>query len=500
MTASTGATLPDILNSITAASSESDVEQKVVIPLLSLLGYSERDWHPQFVIGNSRLDFLVCPKDAAISYLPYLAIEVKSPSKKIAQSGWQISKYMRKSGAVLGLLTNGYFFRIFYNYKGKITTILEYEQLALIENHILFHKLLCKTTSISFYQALYHSEQQMRLKFAKAISNTFGIENMLGLFKRNKASPQETKESLVSDATVEQSLLSELKEERKSMIITVFNNKGGVGKTTMTINLAAALNELGKRVLLIDIDGQANLTTGLGIDPLIDVEDTGKKDITHLLTEPRTKLEETIIKKRWGQIELDLVPSHIRLSRMENTLNTTIDIDRVLESKLRNHNYDFVFIDPPPSFGRVNGISLMASSAILIPTQLSAYPIRALEYVLDRIDEVQLLKPLPILGIAVSMYDQRSSMFNLSMTERLFDVLKRKGWSNKVELFPESTWIPRLNILSVSQDKGYPLYQAEFDDELTYQDKEAAQKALERYTELAEYLIKITQKESENNG
>jgi cellulose biosynthesis protein BcsQ len=178
---------------------------------------------------------------------------------------------------------------------------------------------------------------------------------------------------------------------------------------------------------------------------------------------------------------------------MENTLNTTIDIDRVLELKLRNHGYDFVLIDPPPSFGRVNAISLMASSAMIIPTQLSAYPIRALEYVFDRIDEIQQLKKLQILGIAVSMYDQRSSSFNLSMREKILELLQVKELAGKVDIFPEKTWIPRLNIISTAQDKGYPIHEVEFDDTLTSVDKEAAEKTIERYTELARHLIQSTQ-------
>jgi cellulose biosynthesis protein BcsQ len=280
------------------------------------------------------------------------------------------------------------------------------------------------------------------------------------------------------------------------MIITVFNNKGGVGKTTMTINLAAALNQLGKQVLLIDIDAQANLTTGLGIDPLEDIESQGKKDITHLLTEPKTTLEETIIKKQWKNVQLNIVPSHIRLSNMESELIQIIDSDRLLVKKLKNHNYDFVLIDPPPSFGKVNRISLMASSAILIPTQLSPYPIRALEYVIEKLNDIAQQKDEPpsILGIAVSMYDQRSSNFNLSMSERLFDILQKNAASSKIVLFPETTWIPRLNIVSNCPDKGYPLSQAEFDDKLTPSDKEAAQKAIERYTNLAEHLSNITEK------
>jgi cellulose biosynthesis protein BcsQ/predicted type IV restriction endonuclease len=489
MTADSSSTLQDIFKAITLNSSESDVEKKIVIPLLLTLGYTSADWQTQVVILQSKLDFLVGQSDSALITTPYLIIEVKAPNKNIAHSVWQINNYMRRAGAVLGLLTNGYDFCILYNYEEKITQIVEYSQATLIHQYKIFHKILSKKTYLHYTATLYKNQQQIRLHFLKLISQTVQQEHMLGLFNKAKTSPTQ-----IQQPSEKEILVPETKEERKSMIITVFNNKGGVGKTTTTINLAAALNKLGKRVLLIDIDAQANLTTGLGIDPLEDVEQQGKKDITHLLLEPRTKLEDVVITKQWGELELHVVPSHIRLGRMETTLNQTVDSDRLLAKKLKKHDYDYVLIDPPPSFGKVNGISLMASSALLIPTQLSAYAIRALEYVLDRTNEVEQLKdePLPILGIAVSMYDQKSSNYNKSMVVRLFEILEKSGGSNKAELFPESTWIPRLNIVSISQDKGYPLYQGEFDERLASQEKEAAQKVLERYTNLASHLIKIT--------
>ncbi|MEH2403314.1 AAA family ATPase [Nostoc sp.] len=497
MIADYGSTLQNIFQAIALNSNESDVEQKVVIPLLHILGYSNTDWQSQVVILQSKLDFLVGQPDSALIKPAYLIIEVKAPSKNIAHSVWQINNYMRHTGSVIGLLTNGYDFRILYNYNEKITTIVEYSQATLIHKYRSFYKILSKTTYLNFTSTVYKNQQNIRLQFLNLISKEVQQEDMLGLFNKGKTSPIQTQQ--ISEEKVS---VSEIKEESKSMIITVFNNKGGVGKTTTTINLAASLNKLGKRVLLIDIDAQANLTMGLGIDPLDDIEQKGKKDITHLLTEPRTKLEDTIITTNWGDVQLDLVPSHIRLSRMETTLNQTVDSDRLLAKKLKKHDYDFVLIDPPPSFGKVNSISLMASSAILIPTQLSAYAIRALEYVLDRTNEIEQLKdePLPILGIAVSMYDQKSSNYNKSMVVRLFEILEKSGGSNKVELFPENTWVPRLNIVSICQDKGYPLYQGEFDNTLVSQEKEAAQKVLERYTSLAQHLIKITTGDSKNNG
>lgn len=497
MTASANSALPNIFKSITPQSSESDVEQKVIIPLLRFLGYTDEDWHSQALVGKSKLDFLIRPKDSDVIYPPYLVIEVKAPSKNLAHSFWQISKYLRQSGAILGLLTNGYQFHIFYNHDRKIINLINYDQAIFIEQLALFYKILSKTTCLKFNKALYQNQQQLRLSFLKLISKALDSEEMLGLFNKSKADLTKTKDNHGTDANIEErALVTEHKEECTSMIITVFNNKGGVGKTTTTINLAAALNKLGKRVLLVDIDAQANLTMGLGIDPLNDVELQGKKDVTHLLTEPRTTIENTVIGKFWDDVQLDIVPSHIRLSDMEPTLIMTPDIDRVLAKKLKKYreHYDYIFIDPPPSFGKVNIISLMASSAVLIPTQLSSYPIRALEYVIARAIAFDKAKdePMPILGIAVSMYDRAAAKVALNMSKQLLEIIAKIPDSKNVELWPQHTWIPRLSIVSTTPGKGYPLCFAEFDEQLSSKDKEAAQDAFSCYTKLAEHLISVT--------
>jgi cellulose biosynthesis protein BcsQ len=471
------------LKAITLQSSESDIEIKVIIPLLKVLGYGDEDWRSQARFAKIKLDFLVHPNELFTTCLPYLVIEVKAANKNIDSAVWQINNYMRQSRATLGLLTNGYRFRLLYNHQGQVVTIFNYSQAELISQFSLFYKILCKETCLKVGNAVLQSQNNINLQFLNHIAKAFANEDMFGLFKKNSDSNSEPKPE--SSAVNSQ--------KRKSMIITVFNNKGGVGKTTLTINLAATLTQLGKKVLLVDIDAQANLSTGLGVDPLNDVELAGRKDITHLLTEPKTKLEDVIYQKRWNDIELDVVPSHIRLSRMESRLTQMVDSDRVLAKKLKNNEYDFVFIDPPPSFGKVNGISLMASSGILIPTQLSPYPVHALEYVIAQAQEIEEFKgePLPILGVAISMYDQRSTNFNISMTELAKKILAKHSGVREVDLFPENTWIPRLNIVSQCPEQGYPLHQAEFDTNLSSQEREAAQKALEKYENLASYLMSV---------
>ena len=499
MTSSADSTPRNLFKSISPQSSEMEVGQRVIIPLLRSLGYSNVDWQSEAVVGKSKLDFLVSLQDSDVPYPPYLVIEVKAPSKNIVQSIWQINKYLRQSGAILGLLTNGYQFRVFYNYKGKIITIEEYSQDKFIDKFDLLYKLLCKATCLKVNHALYQSQQKIRSKFLTLALKAFTREDTLRLFNKNKTPSTENKEAYLTSAKLEQTPLDiEHKEDHKAMIITIFNNKGGVGKTTTTINVAAALNKLGKRVLLIDIDAQANLTTGLGIDPLNDIELQGKKDITHLLTEPRTTLDNTVIHKQWDDIQLDIVPSHIRLSDMEATLISTVDIDRVLAKKLKKYEnqYDYILIDPPPSFGKANTISLMASSAVLIPTQLAPYPIRALEYVVNRAIAIDQSRdePLPILGIAVSMYNRSANKLALAMTEQILEVISKNPEGKNVELWPQNTWIPSLSIVATTPGKGYPLCFAEFDNEISSRDKEAAQDAFSCYTKLAEYLISVTKR------
>ena len=477
------------LNSITSKSSETEVEHKIIVPLLQWLGYESGDWRSQVSFGNSKLDFLIYPEEFKLHCPPFLVIEVKAPGKPINRHGWQINRYMRKVGAMLGLITNGSSFQLLCRYQDQsryqdqIVIIANYSASELVENFRLFHNLLCRATCFKVCNVILNNQQRINQKFLMRVAEAFGNQSIPALFEEQ---PELSSQPLQKES-------NSIQRRNKSMIITVFNNKGGVGKTTLTINLAASLARLGKRVLLVDIDAQANLSTGLGIDPLNDVELARKKDITHLLIDPRVKLEDVIYSKRWSHhdLQLDIIPSHIRLSRMENDLTQMVDSDRVLAKKLKNHSYDFVFIDPPPSFGKVNRISLMASNGILVPTQLSSYPIRALEYVLAQAQEVGNYKddPLPILGVAISMYDQRSNSFNLSMLEKLKDILEKTDGGSQVSIFPEETWIPRLNIVSQCPEKGYPIQEAEFDDHLNSQEREAAQKALERYDRLASHLI-----------
>ena len=472
-----------LLDRVETCTTEKALEDRVLTPLLMLLGYDKADVAQQVPFGRKRVDFLVKAQQAAPSS-HYLVIEAKAPHKSIAHNSWQLREYLRESGSLLGLLTNGNQFKLLYNDGRAIHILWEFERADLYDNYRLLGSLLWQRNCDRVMAAFADSHRKVHHQFIRAIarlSHDPKMMSLLAIHDRQTSDPEP--------------------QRRESMIITVFNNKGGVGKTTLTINLAAALSQMGKRVLLIDIDAQANLTTGLGIDPLEDIEKAGRKDITHLLTEPKTTAASVTISKRWGNVTLDVIPSHIRLSNMENQLIQLVDSDRILAKKLKNHDYDFVFVDPPPSFGKVNRISLMASAGVLVPTQLSPYPIRALEYVLSQVEEVGQFRetPLPIVGIAVSMYDRQSKTFNQAMVDDLNAKLDRLPGGDRTALFREATWVPRLNVLSKSQSKGYPLCAADFDEDLGSQDRNSVENALAAFENLAKELIQKVSVDVEPN-
>ncbi len=470
-----------LLDRVDDCKSEKALEDRVIVPLLELLGYEAADFSQQAPFGRKRVDFLVKAQQAA-PHSHYLIIEAKAPHQSIAHNTWQLRHYLRDSGSLLGLLTNGNQFKLLYNDGAVVHQLWQFDRPQLRQDYRLLGSLLWQANCDRVMAAFNHSHRQVQNRFVQAIARLSHDPKVMTLL-----------------AMPDRQQLDTENQHRQSMIITVFNNKGGVGKTTLTINLAAALSQMGKRVLLVDIDAQANLTIGLGIDPLEDVEKANRKDITHLLTEPKTTAESVTIKKKWGNVVLDVIPSHIRLSEMENQLIQLVDSDRILAKKLKNHGYDFVLIDPPPSFGKVNRISLMAAAGVLVPTQLSPYPIRALEYVVGRVEEVGQFRdtPLPIVGVAVSMYDQRSKNFNQSMVDELNYRLDKVPGGDRVSLFSERTWVPRLNVISKSQSKGYPLCAADFDDELSAQDRESVENALASFEVLAQELIQKTSIEVE---
>lgn len=187
-------------------------------------------------------------------------------------------------------------------------------------------------------------------------------------------------------------------------IISIVNQKGGVGKTTTTINLAAALANLNQRVLIVDYDQQANATIGLGInreDILFDVSDF----FTHI-----GLLRKAIIKTKITN--LDLIPASIKLANIEESLYNLPDKEYLLKRKLDmlNSEYDYILIDCPPSLGLIVDNALYASDSVIIPVECGYYAYEALSQMINKIDKVQNVKPIEIEGILLTKLDNRNTL------------------------------------------------------------------------------------------
>jgi len=202
-------------------------------------------------------------------------------------------------------------------------------------------------------------------------------------------------------------------------IISIANQKGGVGKTTSAINLAASLAAIEHPTLLIDVDPQSNTTSGLGIEPK-----TVKNSIYEVMI-GGSGAEKAI--RQTELAYLDLIPSHINLVGAEIEMVDRKDRERILSNAIGglDDKYDFIIIDCPPSLGLLTINSLTASDSVLIPVQCEYFALEGLGQLLNTIKIVrQHLNPeLEIEGVLLTMYDSRTRLSNQVAEEvkRYFD-------------------------------------------------------------------------------
>ncbi|TGV00314.1 ParA family protein [Flavivirga rizhaonensis] len=196
-------------------------------------------------------------------------------------------------------------------------------------------------------------------------------------------------------------------------IIAIANQKGGVGKTTTSINLAASLGVLEKKVLLIDADPQANATSGIGID--IESIEIG----TYQLLEHSNSVRETIMKTE--SPNLDIIPAHIDLVAIEIELVDKDAREYMLKKALADiqNDYDYILIDCAPSLGLLTLNALTAADAVVIPIQCEYFALEGLGKLLNTIKSVQKIHnpELDIEGLLLTMYDARLRLSNQVVEE-----------------------------------------------------------------------------------
>jgi len=199
------------------------------------------------------------------------------------------------------------------------------------------------------------------------------------------------------------------------MIFTVTNQKGGVGKTTTVLNLGVYLAVKGQRVLLIDADPQANLTSGLGINhepnALNEVSNSKFKTIYDLLV---NQVDAKEIKQKTRIPNLDIIPSGIELAGAEVELVSALSRENILKKALEKeqNNYDFIIIDCPPSLGLLTINGLVAANQVLIPVQSEYYALEGLGQLINTIKLIKsnLNSEMNIGGVILTMFDSRTNL------------------------------------------------------------------------------------------
>jgi len=249
-----------------------------------------------------------------------------------------------------------------------------------------------------------------------------------------------------------------------SKIIAVTNQKGGVGKTTTSVNLSAALATLGKRVLLVDIDPQGNTTSGIGVN---------KADVTNCVYDviindvhPKDAILPTQI------TGLSILPATIQLAGAEIELVPTISREVRLKKSLHlvKHMFDYIIIDCPPSLGILTINSLTAADSVIIPIQCEYYALEGLSQLLNTVRLVQkhLNTSLQIEGVLLTMFDARTNL-GIQVIEEVKKYFQQKVYQ---------TVIPRNVRLSEAPSHGESI--------ITYDPRS---KGAEVYLELAKEVI-----------
>ena len=247
-------------------------------------------------------------------------------------------------------------------------------------------------------------------------------------------------------------------------VIAVANQKGGVGKTTTAVNLAACLAKEGRKVLLIDSDPQGNATSGLGFDK----RDVKKCIYDALINE--VPMADTL--KHTTYENLDVIPATIQLAGAEIELVSLMNREGRLKNALERikHDYDYVIIDCPPSLGLLTINALTAASSVMIPVQCEFYALEGITMLMNTIQLVQrnLNPALKLEGVVMTMFDSRTNLAQ--------DVVEEVKKYFKTKMY--KTIVPRNVRLSEAPSHGMPVI-----------DYDSKSKGAQVYMELAQEVI-----------
>ncbi len=357
---------------------ESEVESKLIVQyLLPQLGYTPDTWHQEVAIGSIRLDFLAF----AAQVIPFVldansplsvVMEAKHPKQNLNTHVPRLRHYLTSLNVRYGLLTNGKEIRIYQKLQTDIQLIFQ-----------------C-------------SGKEVETK----------LETIKGLIGRDSLKEAQLVDK--AEVKIENNLHFETKRQHSMKTIAIYHNKGGVGKTTVAVNLAAALRKKGKRVLLIDIDSQANTTFATGLIKFQFEEDDNlrERNVYHLLESGDFNFIPEVVRTSdyFNNPEIDVIPSHITLIESQDKLNKILASRSRLVTKLKRveNNYDIVIIDTPPSRDLYAEVALIATDYLIIPSDLKPFANQGLPTVKNFVNQINESRevmgkpPLNIMGVLAS--------------------------------------------------------------------------------------------------
>lgn len=206
-------------------------------------------------------------------------------------------------------------------------------------------------------------------------------------------------------------------------IIAVANQKGGVAKTTTVINLGAVLAEQGKKVLLVDMDPQANCSSGVGV-----VLTKGDPGIHNMIAQPEKGVADIICETPVSN--LYLIPSHLDLAACEQELHSQVGGERALSIALRNilADYDYILIDTPPSLGMLSINAIVAANSVIIPTAAEAYALDGMDALSELIERIRsrLERDVQVMGVILTNY-QKTTKVHSTLSDNL-----KEYWGDRI--------------------------------------------------------------------
>jgi len=408
---------------------ESEVESKLIVQyLLPALGYTPDSWYQEVVLGSIRLDFLafaaqVLPLTLSENSPLCLVIEAKSPRRRLGAHVRRLRHYLVSLRAPYGLITNGKELRVYQRRSEELCLVFQCagadiparidELRALIGRDAIRRRLRPPAPQphreLPPVQPTHTTQQPIQPPITAQPTNTPRRSQSAPVAVQGKQAPVE---HVQVEHQPEHQLAQRKNEQMKS--IAVYHNKGGVGKTTVAVNLAAALRKRGYRVLLIDLDSQANSTfaTGLIKFQFEEEDDLRDRNVYHVLESGDFGFIQEIARRshRFNSPEIDVVPAHISLIEGQYKLEAIKATQTRLIRKLQHaqDQYDYVVMDTPPSRDFYAQVAIIAADYLIIPSDLKPFANQGLSAVRDFITEIDEFResmggqPINMIGVLPS--------------------------------------------------------------------------------------------------